>query len=206
MSVVSPGTTIPTQLPPTWLTPDAAITSPVLSAGWTLAPGQLSYSAAVLGDRWVGFVDTSGAMHTYTWTGSGYAPPLGDDGVVGADASGALTLHATDGIDYAFDGAGRLVSATSAIDDGGFISSLSYSWSGSKPRLSTITDPATGRAIYLHYGGGTCPTLAGFAPAPADALCQVDYWDNTSFTKLYYVVVTPGTAAQLAASRTRAAP
>jgi RHS repeat-associated protein len=181
------------QVPPSWLSPDTGVTSPELSPGWTLAPAGLSYVSAVLGDRWVGFIDASGAMHTYTWTGpgAGYAPPPGEDAVVGADAAGALTLHATDGVDYAFDGAGRLVSATSALDDGGpgSVSSMTYTWtvlnpSVPKPRLTTIADTATGRTIALAYGpgptGAPCP-----AGTPVDALCRVTYWDTTVTTLTY---------------------
>ena len=173
-------------VPPTWLRLDPAVSSPVLSPGWTLVPTGLSYVSAVLGDRWVAFVDASGAVHTYTWTGTAYAPPPGDDGVVGTDAAGALTLHATDGIDYAFDYGGRLVSATSALDDAGSASasSLIYTWSGGQPRLTKITDQATGRDILLTYG----PSATGCAGTPVDALCQITYWDTTvtTVTKMTY--------------------
>ncbi len=181
------------QLPPTWLTPDATVSSPALPQGWSVAPGHLRYGSAVVGDRWVGFVDTMGSTHVYTWTGSAYAPPPDEDGVVGADTTGALTLHADDGITYVFDRSGTLVSATTPTDDGGATatSSLTYTWStGAKPRLTTLTDGASGRQMVLRYGGRTpaCGAVpSGFdAPGPADMLCQVDYWDGTH-TSLYYV-------------------
>ncbi len=197
VSVLSPGATQASQLPPSWLIPDTAVTSSVLSQGWSLAPGQLRYGSAVLGDRWVAFVDTAGAMHTYTWTGSGYAPPAGEDGVVGSDGVGALTLHDDDGLDYVFDRAGHLLSATAATDDGAVVavSAMAYEWTGSRSRLTKITDGASGRAITLRYGGGSpaCPTLSGYDTAPADMLCQVNYWDTTT-TKMFYQGTTPASA------------
>ncbi|MCA1845643.1 MAG: hypothetical protein LC792_21100, partial [Actinobacteria bacterium] len=130
----------------------------------------------------------SGATHTYSWSAGGYHPPDSEDGVVGKDANGAMTFHGDDGLAYAFDGGGRLSSATAATDDGA-AASVSYAWTGSPPRLRTMTDPVSGRAINLAYGGdAACPTAppAGFSVAPAGLLCSATYWDS-SVTRYWYV-------------------
>ncbi|MDQ6927476.1 MAG: DNRLRE domain-containing protein, partial [Actinomycetota bacterium] len=176
------------QMLPSWLTPDPAITSAALPQGWTLGVTGLGYTSATLGQGFVAFVDTSGASHAYTWTGSGFAPAPGEDGVAAYDANGGVTLDAG-GKTYAFDPAGRLASASTATDDIGK-SSLRYTWSTSDPnrpvRLLAVIDgtdtaPTPTRKISLHYSGReTCPTPpSGYTAVPIDNLCQVDYWDGT---------------------------
>ena len=188
---VGPGLT-PTygQLLPTWLRPDPATAAPALSPGWTLGTAALGYTGARVGDRWVSLIDRAGASHTWTWTGSGYAPPPGEDGTLAVDASGLLTLH-DDGTDYVFDSAGRLAGATAATDDA-TPSSLTYQFSNDTNRpvsLVSITDPVGSRAVTLRYAGrspGCSAPPTGFdASAPVDMVCQVDYWDGTQ-TKLWY--------------------
>ena len=82
---------------------------------------------------------------------------------------------------------------------------MSYTWSGTKPRLTRITDTATGREITLTYGTGSAGPSGGpcASGAPRDFLCEVLYWDNTS-TKFSYV--TSGPAASWPASRIPASP
>jgi RHS repeat-associated protein len=169
---------------PSWLTPG---TNSPMPAGWSISPaGTASYSSAAVSESAAVLLDASGATHTYSWTGSGYAPPPGEDGLLVKSGGGDLTLHDSDGMTYVFDSAGGLRSAVSGTDDrdpaapvfGGFASGA----------LRTITDPVSGQAVTLSYGA-ECPA----APAPFDQyagagkLCRAQYsWDSTE-TRLYYM-------------------
>ncbi|MGH9117235.1 MAG: PA14 domain-containing protein, partial [Acidimicrobiales bacterium] len=103
----------------------------------------------------------------------------------------------SDGWEYRFDANGALLSATNALDDRQ-PAALGYQWSGSPARLTTVTDPVSGRQITLHHGGdAACPTSppTGLAAAPTGQLCRVVYWDGTD-TKIWYH--TPANGSQLA--------
>jgi RHS repeat-associated protein len=172
---------------PTWLSTDV----PGLPDGWSFsadAAGDLSYTFARISDKAVVLIDASGATHSYTWTGTAWAPPPGEDGVLGTDAAtGLLTLHSEDGRAYAFNPDGALASVSSTTDDTN-PAAPTYTYAGTPARLSSITDPVSGRALTLTYGSvGTCPTAAGFTAAPAYMLCKVDYSAfNGGETDLYY--------------------
>ncbi len=182
------GARLAAAVPGTWLS--HADAGP-LPAGWTVAPSGLRYVSARVDQASVVLTDASGGAHVYRWTGSGYAPPPEEDGVLAVDASGRLTLQADDGLLYSFDEAGRLMAANSAADDGGS-ASPTYTWEtvNGAPRLTSIYEPGGGRRIQLLYGGGgpACPVgpPAGLAVAPAGMLCQVFYFDGTTNTKLWY--------------------
>jgi RHS repeat-associated protein len=167
--------------------------APVLPPGWTLAPTGSRYVSATISDGAVALTDASGDVDTYTWTGSGYAPPPDQDGVLALDASGQLTLLGADGLTYVFDRGGRLASVSAAVEDTA-ASSPRFDWStdpAKAHRLLGVADPVGARQITLRYQGYDpalpCPTSppAALAVAPAGALCQVDYWDGTA-TKLWY--------------------
>ncbi|MGH9279634.1 MAG: PA14 domain-containing protein, partial [Acidimicrobiales bacterium] len=188
-------------VPPSWLSSDAP-----LPEGWTLGTGQ-AYVGARVGETAVTFTDGAGHGHVYTWTGNGYAPTPGEDGVVSLDAtSGTITLHDADGQTYAFDRAGRLSVATAPTEDNLLVSSTCYG-RDANGRLRIIFDPVAGRFMTLAYGGvPTNPHMTtpcnqaeqsgpacnqpvvpqGYQAAPAGRLCQINYWDGTS-TNLWYL-------------------
>jgi hypothetical protein len=145
-----------------------------------MAPAGVRFTSANLAGGFVSITDVSGAAHAWKWTGSGYAPPPGEDGILAADAQGLLTLHADDGLTYAFDATGRLVSASAATDDAS-ASSLRYEWEtpqGKPPRLVGIHDPVGDRRITIHYRNFNSST-ACTAATPDLKPCQIDYWDGT---------------------------
>ena len=170
-------------LDPTWLGAD----TPPLPVGWTFSAG-LGYSSARVVDDHVVLTDASGAPHVFSGRAGGYVPPPEDDGVLALDANGSLTLHATDGVTYAFDPGGRLVAATAATDD--LATSrrvLKYVSDGGRgSRLVRMTDPVSGRSTELHYyhfdeDPATRPLHLPrrdhrLHDPPPDALCSVDYW------------------------------
>ncbi len=180
-------------LPPSWLSTEA----PALPSGWSLSAGAGGggdhYISARLSDSTAILVDASGTSHTYSWTGSGYNPPPGEDGLLVRNANGTLTLHDSGGMTFVFDSAGQLTSATSSADDR-TPAAAQFSWSGTPVRLRTVTDPVSGRVITLSYkGDAPCndpqfPAPQGFDPqAPAGMLCAVTYWTTGFTTRLWYV-------------------
>lgn len=172
-----------------WLTPDA----PALPTGWTLS-ADLDGGIAASGGQLVGntfvITNTDGSTDTYSWTGSAWKPPSGEDSTLTGAPSGELTLQDPDGSTTVFNTDGTLKSATSPLDDA-HPAALNYLWTGNPPRLSTITDPVSQRSVafkYQNVDGFDCPdpTGAGFdANPPPSMLCRIDYWDGTS-TKLFY--------------------
>ena len=184
-------------VPASWFT--APSVGP-LPAGWTLSAGSaLAYTSARLGEHGVTLTDATGGLHTYAATGvdpsagTGYTPPSDEDGVLGRDIDGKLSLIATDGLTYVFDGAGALTAVTGALDDANQASPnyLPTFYAGMS-RLEAISDPVSARQITLRYQGfnpalgcETPPSGQGLATAPVGKLCRVDYWDG-SFSRLWY--------------------
>ncbi|HEX2046188.1 MAG TPA: DNRLRE domain-containing protein, partial [Acidimicrobiales bacterium] len=171
-------------VPPSWL----SVERPVLPLGWTMSAGgaPLGYTAALVGDTAV-LTDPFGGTEVWTWTGSGWRPPPGVEAVLARDGAGNLTLHDADGATYSFDAGGRLISATSPIDEAN-PAAVVYGWQGSPLRLKTIKDPVSDRSLELSYAGnGICPSPPpGFdAGPPPGMLCNIRYWNNTD-TRLWY--------------------
>jgi RHS repeat-associated protein len=186
-------------VPTSWLSTDAT----PLPAGWSLGAGTLAHDALRLGEDAAVITDPSGRSRVWASTGpgGGFTPPPDSDTTLALDAAGAATLHGEDGLAYVFDVAGQLAGATSALDDAAQ-AATNYTWSdylNYPKRLLKLTDPVSLRDVKLHYGRlneapptaltpaePACPTPpAGFAPAPAYNLCQVQYWDGTE-TLLWY--------------------
>lgn len=200
--VSGPGGPNSTQLqapvPASWLTTDV----PGLPDGWSLSTaGGPQITSAHITDKQVTLFDVSGRSHNYNFTGTGWVPPAGEDGVLAVDAaSGKLTLHSNDGYTYVFNADGTLSSATSPANDLA-PAALTYSYTGTPSHLGQITDPVSQRSIVLDYAGA-CPTPpAPFSAPPSFLLCKVDY---SAFaggeSDLYYSnghlarIVNPGAA------------
>lgn len=186
-------------VPSSWL----STTNAALPDRWTLSSG-LAYTGAQVGQGTISLVDPSGDLHIYTWNGSGWTPPAGEDGILTGDGNGNFVLLDDDGLVYTFDPTGSLISATSPADDDVHSAAPAYGWSGSPVRLRTITDRVSpSRVATLSYGGdSTCPSPApsGFdSAAPTAMLCGIAWWDGST-TKLWYVsgqlarIENPGSA------------
>jgi RHS repeat-associated protein len=186
----SDGVTISEQVvPSTWLMPYTT----GLPAGWQLgssADGNLAYDRATVGTNSVTLSDLTGLKHTYTWTGSGFTPPTGEDGQLTRNADNSLTLQDADGMTYVFNADGTLQSSTTALDDRK-PAALSYSYatsSGGAPRLTQITDAVnTSRHGNLYYSGDTqCPSIpTGYGSVPSNMLCAYTTTDGQE-TDFYY--------------------
>lgn len=176
-------------VPATWFPSSTA----ALPDGWALSAGSgLSFTSALISSAGAVLTDPSGATHVYPRTASGgFTPPAGEDAVVATDANGNLSVAASDGTTYVFNADGTLASANSGSDDlKPAAPGYGYStWNGGPPRLTSVTDTASGKAIVLSYGaqpGANCLT-GTYGPAPANALCRIDYSAfGVTATNLYY--------------------
>jgi len=189
-------------IPTSWLTPSAQ----VLPAGWQLGidpDGNLSYDHATINDSAVTLSDSSGDTHIYTWTGSGYKPPVNEDGQLVRNNDGTLTLNDTDGRTYVFKADGTLASVTNPVDDRK-PAALQYTYAGTPAHITKITDGVdTNRYAAVYYSGdgqGKCvsPPDSSFIN-PADSsidgyICAVQTNDGR-ITSFYYSLV--GDAPQL---------
>ena len=162
-------------VPGSWLSPGPMS----MPQGWSMSAdldGDLGYSSLRETTTAVILYGMGGETHEYRRTASGYTPPPGEDGVLSLDPN-HYTLQDSDGRIYLFArNGGHLLSATSTLDDRKPAAPV-FTWSGSTPRLSRMTDPVSGRSIELFYGGESqCP---GANNAPAAMLCRINYWDGT---------------------------
>ncbi|WP_158889743.1 PA14 domain-containing protein [Amycolatopsis anabasis] len=191
----SDNTTVPPQIVPAdWLyTSDL----PALPQGWTLSAdldgtGE-TYTEAKIADQAVVLTDATGAKHTWTKKGTGgssYTPPPGEDGVLGVDTNGRITL--TEGaVVFVFRGDGKLESQSSTLDSRK-PAALQNVYDGNPSRLREINDPVSRRSHVLHYNrpgddcyGGVTPPAGSDALPPAQTLCRISYWDGTE-TRLWY--------------------
>ncbi|HET7302107.1 MAG TPA: PA14 domain-containing protein, partial [Candidatus Saccharimonadales bacterium] len=183
---------VPQQIvPTTWMTPSAN----VLPAGWNMgldAGGSVAYDHLKTNQNSVTLTDASGATHEYKWSGSGYTPPDGEDGVLIRNDDGSYTLQDVDGRTYVFATDGTLTSVTSSVDDRN-PAALQYEYqsqNGGPTHLYKIKDGVdTSRNATLYYSGdsncGTAPT--GFdASAPGGMLCAVKTDDGRA-TNFFYL-------------------
>lgn len=176
------------EIPVNWLTPKAG----ALPDAWRMGldvDGNINYERLrVVGQNAI-LEDSTRNVHEYTWTGSGYKPPVNEDGQLTRNADNTFTLIDTDGRTYVFDTEGKLTSVTTPVDDRN-PAALKYEYGGSPSRLMKITDGVTSsRYGTLHYKGinedGNCSKPGGFDDAPAGMLCAFKTSDG-DITKLYY--------------------
>ncbi|MFG2040777.1 RHS repeat-associated core domain-containing protein [Dactylosporangium sp. NPDC048998] len=154
----------PAGLPPGW-----SLSASPMSVGWTRADDQ--------GNQVV-LQSATGDTATFTLNPQGYyvAPP-GDQDYLSVNGAGRLQLSTSDNYLYTFNADGSLATLTTIRDDR-HPAALQYSYRGSPVVLRTITDPVSGRAINLYYGGDSnCPAANH---APTGYLCTIAYWDATS--------------------------
>ncbi|GAA3689142.1 PA14 domain-containing protein [Lentzea roselyniae] len=184
---------VPPQIvPASWLyTQD----TPALPSGWqintSLVGGEATYVKAQVQDQSIVFTDSSGSKHTWARTGSGsYTPPLGQDGILGLDTTGRITLH-EGGVVTTFNADGHLAGQSTAADSLSPAANV-MTWTGSPSRLSQLGDPVSGRAHRLYYNrsgddcyAGRTPPPGSDALPPAHMLCRIAYWDGSQ-TLLWY--------------------
>lgn len=177
-------------VPSEWLSSQAQ----VLPEGWKLGldpDSGLTYDRLQINQNSAVLTDSTGGTHEYVWTGSGYKPPINEDGQLMRNADGTLTLRDVDGHTYIFDKDGTLKSVTSALDDRK-PAALQYTYAsvnGSQARLTQITDGVdSSRWAKVFYSGDSeCGSVPfGFdSGAPAGMICAVTT-NDTRKTYFYY--------------------
>jgi hypothetical protein len=139
-------------LPSDWLSPSAQ----VLPSGWQIGldpDGDLSYDHLSANDSAVTLSDSTGDTHTYTWTGSGYKPPVNEDGQLTHGTDGKYTLIDTDGRTYVFKTDGTLESVTNPVDDLK-PAALQYTYEGTPAHIAQISDGVdSNRNAKIYYAG-----------------------------------------------------
>jgi RHS repeat-associated protein len=164
---------------------DSSILAPkaqVLPDGWNLAidaDGNLGYDFAVIGQNSVVLRDSTGNTHEYKWNGTGFAPPVNEDGNLVRNGDGSVTFQDSDGRTYVFNSDGTLKLSSTPVDDRQ-PAALQYTYgtsSGSAiPRITQITDGVTtSRWTKVFYSGDTgCLAVpTGFSAVPANMICAV---------------------------------
>ena len=185
-------------VPASLLSPDA----PILPAGWTFNHEEgfsATYSHVLVETSQIVVTRTDGEKLTYLKSSNGgYSPPPGEDDVV-TIAAGVATITDTGGTVYKFRPDGQLDTITSPVDSATPAAAVPV-WAdvllaGSPQpvsRLSSLTDPVSGRAVtFVYQGVGTCPTKAGYVNPGIGMLCQVNLPDGSS-TKLFYLSPASG--------------
>jgi RHS repeat-associated protein len=175
-------------VPPTWLTPKAN----ALPDGWQIGidvDGNVAYERLRVSGSSAILEDSTRSTHEYKWTGTGYKPPVNEDGVLVKNSDNTFTFTDTDGRIYVFNTNGSLKSVTSPTDDRQ-PAAIKYEYGGDPSRLLKITDGVTStRYGTLHYKSvnedGNCSVPSGFDAAPDGMLCAFKTSDG-DITKLYY--------------------
>ncbi|RLK62005.1 PA14 domain-containing protein [Actinokineospora cianjurensis] len=179
-------------VPSAWL---ASTDSPALPKGWTLSAdldgSGSTYTEAKVVDQTIVVTDATGAKHTWTKkSAGGYAPPEDEEGTLGLDNTGRVTL--TQGADvFVFRTDGKL-DTQSNVADSRKPAALQNLYNGTPSRLVQIKDPVSNRLHQLYYnrpgedcyGGASVPSGADSLP-PAQMLCRIVYWDGST-SRLWY--------------------
>lgn len=176
------------EMPVKWLSP----TTNVVPDSWQLSldvDGSVAYERLRTTSTSVILEDASKSTHEYVWTGSGYKPPVNEEGNLTKNNDNTFTFIDSDGQTYIFSPDGKLKSLTSPTDDRN-PASLKYEYSGDPSRLVKIVDGVTSeRYGQLYYKSvnddGTCVTASGFDSAPAGMLCAFKTSDG-NVTRFQY--------------------
>ncbi|HSX16049.1 MAG TPA: PA14 domain-containing protein [Candidatus Saccharimonadales bacterium] len=196
------GATTGQVIPTAWLSPGAQ----VMPAGWQLGldpDGNLGYDHLTANTSVVTLSDSTGDTHAYSWTGSGYKPPVNEDGQLTKGNDGKYTLIDTDGRTYVFKADGTLESATNPTDDL-HPAALQYTYAGTPAHLTQISDGVdSNRWAKVYYGGDSqCvarPSTSYLDPSDpqvAGFICGVQTNDGRT-TSFYYSTFGTNNVVQL---------
>lgn len=176
-------------IPSTWLSPKAQ----VLPDGWNLGldpDGNVSYDRLRINHNSIVLLDSTGDTHEYLWNGTGYKPPVNEDGNLSRNNDGTYTFIDVDGRTYDFAADGTLTSVTSPVDDAK-PAALQYTYGslgGGPNHIVTIADAVDpNRKATVYYSSQTqCGSApSGFTTAPTNMICALGTNDGR-FTYFYY--------------------
>ncbi len=184
-----------------WLWPNASLVgsvwtpqATVLPVGWNLSSGSgasLGYDYATFGLNNVVLHDSAGQTHQYSWTGSGYTPPVGEAGHMVRNGDATVTLQDSDGRTYVFNADGTIATASVPVDDRN-PGALKYVYGGSPVHLRQIIDSVDpSRYANIYVAGDTtgwivgnpaaCPSVpTGYSAVPAGMVCAVTTSDGNT--------------------------
>lgn len=173
-----------------------------IPSGWKMSidpTGHIPYetlSAKADGD--VDIIDSTGFVHTYTWNGNGFKPPVNEDGYLLRNGDGTYTLADTDGRVYNFSSEGVITLITSPVDDKKPVA-LKYEYQNTSlsgytamPKLSKIIDSVDPtRYGQLYYWGeqgadSVCSVAPDFTQPPTGYLCAFKTFPDGGVTKFHY--------------------
>lgn len=181
--------------------------TPGLPDGWTLSAGSASpyTSLTVQPGGAVDLHQVDGATVTYqaaigqsyqpVW-GTGRQAPTGALSTLAHNADNTWTITDPGGTTTLFAAADAQpgTPATAGITAVSGTGGLGFGQTWTNGRLTTITDPASGRQVTLQYGPGSAQP-DGFVAAPDGMLSGVTFWDGTHARVLY--VPGPGGTVQI---------
>lgn len=190
------------EIPVTWLAPNAN----VLPDGWELGygDGDVNFERLTVSSESAILSDSSGQTYEYKWKyiddtkpgfGGTYIAPSNQEAVLTKNENETYGVLDTDGKNYIFDAAGKLISVTSPEDDKQ-PAALKYEYAGNPSRLVKIVDGVNDQRYgQLHYSGDSeCDVLSGYDSAPAGYLCAFTTTDGEKTTFQY----KDGTLARVA--------
>ena len=157
-------------VPADWLTkavqtlPDGwSSSTPIAGANSTYVSAQVTESAVIV-------TDATGAVHTYTKSGTGaYTAPAGEQGVMTLDASGLPVLTDSDGTVYTFNAQGKVSSATTSGDGKKpQTPQLQYRTNGVADYIADPVAGGTNRVVRFVYSGDTVSSIPGMGAADGD--------------------------------------
>ena len=177
-------------------------TAKIVPGNWQLSvnpSGNVAYqslSAKPSGD--VELTDSTGFVHTYTWSGGGYKPPVNEEGYLVRNNDSTFTLTDISGTVYNYAADGRVTSVSTPADDKR-PSGLRYEYQNTSastytaiPKLSKIIDGVDpSRYGQLYYWGesgsdAVCTVATGYSAPPDGYLCAFKTFPDNKVTKLHY--------------------
>jgi RHS repeat-associated protein len=177
------------------------IEDPGVPAGWSLQVASSSQYQRIRfnGDRSLSLVSDNGLISTYREGAAGsFIPVELSGGTLNTSGLSPVLIRDTEGNYTVTTKDSTSVFSPSA--DGKYAELVSVN-AGDKPvlaqksvngRVTSISDPVSGRSVELVYGGGDCPKPApGFVAAPKDMVCRAKFWDGST-TAVSYVQMASG--------------
>jgi len=156
------------EVPASWFT----LTPEVLPAGWSastpVAGATGAFSKAKVTETGVTLTDSTGGVHVFSKTNTGYTPPAGEGGVIALDGANQVSLTTSDGNIYSFNEAGDVISVSSPVDAKKSAAPIPSYRAGSS-RIDRISDPLSkiagsspakyDREVVFAYGGDTASSV-----------------------------------------------
>jgi RHS repeat-associated protein len=168
---------------------------PGVPAGWSLQVASSSQYQRIRfnGDKSLSLVADNGLISTYREGVAGSFVPVQLSGgtlntnglspVLIRDGQGNYTVTTKDSTSVFKPSADGKYAELVSVNAGDKPVLVQESTNG---RVTSISDPVSGRKVELIYGGGNCPkTTAGFVAAPKDMICGAKFWDGSTSAVSY---------------------